>query len=259
MNTTAMHGLAIGLLVSFGIVIAIASAFATIYRRHLRAMRRANRMLDPLAPLVGSRRRPLALPLPPRWMAVRSANTGFIREMLGQDPMSALAWSDALARCRERTFFISTPLDGWTLVIGAGIPDPSNDVDASYRFLTGLSRVVGEVHCYSADRVLNFHAWSCLRDGRVVRAYAWAGETLWNEGRQTLDERLLGLRCRAYGEEADPVRYGAVPAEQHNTERVILLARRWSIDPVVASETLLQQESSPAGDGAEGHSGPSGT
>ena len=256
MNSTAIQGLAIGLLVSFGVVIAVASAFATIYRRHLRAMRRANRLLDPLSPLVGARRRPLALPLPPRWMAIRSTNTVFLREILGLDPAVATSWSEALGRCRERTFFVSPPLDGWSLVIGAAIPDPFVDVDASYRFLTGLSRVIGEVHCHSADRVLNFHSWACLREGQVVRAYAWAGETLWNEGRQTLDERLLGLHCRAYGEEAEAVRYGAVLPEQHNTERVVLLARRWSLDPVAASEILLHQESSTTRNGDEDHSGP---
>lgn len=258
MNTTPMHGLAIGLLVSFGIVVAIASVFATIYRRHLRAMRRANRQVDPLAPLVGGRRRPMLLPLPPRWLAIRSSNTGFIREMLGVDPDSSVPWSEALGRSRERAFFVSQPVDNWTLVIGSAIPDPASDVDASYRFLTGLSRVVGEVHAYSADRVLNFHGWACLRDGKVVRAYAWAGGTLWNEGTATLDERLLGLVCRAYGEEPPAIRYGEVPAEQNNTERVVLLARRWSLDPVAASEALLHLESSSAGDAGEGPNGPSG-
>ena len=252
MNNTALHGLAIGLLVSFGVVVAIASVFATIYRRHLRAVRRAGRLLDPLSSLVGSRRRPMLLPLPPRWMAIRSSNTSFVREMLGLDPHGGTPWSEALGRCRERAFFVSAPVDNWTLVIGSAIPDPVVDVDAAYRFLTGLSRVVGEVHFYSSDRVLNFHAWGCLRDGAVIRAYAWAGEALWNEGPTTLDERLLGLVCREYGEDVEPVRYGEVPPEQNNTERVVLLARRWSLDPVVACETLLQMESSSLGDDGPG-------
>lgn len=251
MNTSPMHGLVICLLFLFGTVVAIAAVLAAVYRRHLRDMRRANRQFDPLAPLVGSRRRPLALPLPPRWLAIRSVNTHFIRETLGVDQPSGMSWSESLIRARERTYFVSPPLDGWTLVIGAAIPDPALDVDLSFRFLTDLSRTVGEVHCYAADRILNFHTWACLRDGRVTRAYAWAGEALWNEGRTTLDERLLGLRCRDYGEEPEPVRYGTVSAEQHNTERVILLARRWSLDPVIASELLLQGESAAAGEDSD--------
>ena len=147
-----------------------------------------------------------------------------------------------MARLRERRVFVSPPVDGWTLVIGAGLPDPAADVDVAYRFLTRLSRSIGEVHFYSADRVLNFHSWARLDSGRVTRAYAWAGETVWNEGRSTLEERLLGMRCRAYAEEPPPVRFGEVPSELHNTERVVLLARRWSVDPMAAIEILLQQE-----------------
>ena len=124
----------------------------------------------------------------------------------------------------------------------AGLPDPAADVDVAYRFLTRLSRSIGEVHFYSADRVLNFHSWARLDSGRVTRAYAWAGETLWNEGRSTLEERLLGMRCRAYAEDPPATRFGEVPSELHNTERVVLLARRWSIDPMAAIEILLQQE-----------------
>ena len=76
----------------------------------------------------------------------------------------------------------------------------------------------------------------------VVRAYAWAGTTEWNEGRATLDELLLGMRVRQYGEDPRVHELGDVPPEQVNCERVPLLARRWSIDPVAASEMILQQE-----------------
>jgi hypothetical protein len=144
-------------------------------------------------------------------------------------------------------------VNGWTLVIGGLIPDPGHDIDRLYHFLSGLSRQVGEVHFYSLDRVLNFHSWARLSDGNVVRAYAWTGETVWNDGRATLEERLLGLICRAYGEEAEPVRYGEPPPELHNMERVILLARRWSVDPIAASEILLQQEAVESGNEDEAH------
>ena len=66
MNPTVMHGLAIGLLVSFGMVIGIAIVFATLYRRHLRALRKTQRWMDPLTPLVGSAQSALTLPQPNR-------------------------------------------------------------------------------------------------------------------------------------------------------------------------------------------------
>lgn len=182
MNPTVINGLAIGLLVSFGMVIGIAVVFATLYRRHLRALRMTQRWLDPLTPLVGSSRSILTLPMPHRWMAIRSSNTAFLREILHIGPEEGSPWSEALVRFRERVIFISPPWRGWSLVVGAAIPDPAADIDQLYRFLSGLSREVGEVQFFSADRVLNHHAWAWLREGNVVRAYAWAGETLWSQG-----------------------------------------------------------------------------
>jgi hypothetical protein len=250
-SATLMHGQAIGLLICFGIVLGLGFAFACVVRYHLRTVRRANRSLDPLAPLTGARRRALALPSPNRWLVVRTTNTAFLREQLGLADAETISWSAALSRCSERALFVSPPIDGWSLVVGGDLPDAAADVDVAFRFLMELSAMVGEVHFYSADRVLNAHTWVRIHEGRVVRAYAWAGETLWNEGRPTLDELLLGLRCREYGEQAETVRYGETPPEQHNAERVVLLARRWSIDPIVASEILIQQEAATPDDDGE--------
>ena len=242
MNPTVMNGLAIGLLVSFGMVIGIAVVFATLYRRHLRALRMTQRWMDPLTPLVGSSRSALTLPLPNRWLAIRSSNTAFLREMLQTEPGEGPPWSEALVRFRERVIFISPPWRGWSLVVGAAIPDPAADIDQLYRFLSRLSREVGEVQFFSADRVLNHHAWAWLREGNVVRAYAWASETLWNQGDWTLDERLLGLTCHDYGEVVEGPGICGGPSEQQNAERVALLARRWSLDLAEASAYFLALE-----------------
>jgi len=237
-----MDPVVVGLLGSLGSVFLVVGLFWFCYRRALRNWRRAGRRFDPLSPLTPARRLPAPFHMPTRWVAVRSSNTAVIRECLRLGNAPTVAWSEALGRSRERELFVSAPVDGWTLVIGGALPDPAQDIDAAYRFLTRLSQTMGEVHFYHTDRVLNFHAWARLDGDRVTRAYSWAGETLWNEGRMTLEERLLGLRCRAYAEEAEAPRYGEMSPEQQNTERVTLLARRWSLDPAAASEILLQQE-----------------
>lgn len=64
----------------------------------------------------------------------------------------------------------------------------------------------------------------------------------------SIEERELGLRCRAYGEEADAVRFPEMPPEFQNVERVVLLARRWSIDPIAASEILLHHDGVQSGE-----------
>ncbi|MSU33565.1 MAG: hypothetical protein EXS36_00320 [Pedosphaera sp.] len=226
---------------AFGLVVGLGAVFVALYRRHVRQLRRLNRGFDQLAALT-LHRGVLGGQPPPRWLAIRSTNTALLRELLRLDPAAVRLWSEALSRFRERSLFLSPPVDGWSLVIGGALPDPAQDVDFCFHFLTRLSREIGEVQLFSADRVLNYHSWIRLRDGLVVRAYAWAGTTEWNEGRVTLDERLLGLRIRSYGEEAVSPAYGEMSPEQTNSERVVPLARRWSVDPIIASELIIQQE-----------------
>ena len=238
-----MQTLALLLLGCFLGVIGVGALFAWLIQQHnrqQRALRRANRGLDQLTNLTSARNRVLPYPLPTRWIAIRSSNTSFLREFFGL--RTAVPWSGALSRARERTLFLSPPVNGWTLLIGAAIPDPAQDIDAVFRVLHRVSKEIGEVQFFGLDRVLNFHAWARFRNGRAVRAYACAGEVLWNEGWVTLEERLLGIRCRGYGEEVPVLRYGEMPPEQVNTERVPLLARRWSVDFAAASEVFLAQE-----------------
>ncbi len=188
------------------------------------------------------RRASIPYPPPTRWVAIRSSNTLLLKALLRVEADAPIPWSEALSRSRELKLFVSPSVENWTLVIGNALPDPVEDIDRCYHFLTSLSREIGEVQFFAMDRVLNFHTWARLRDGRVVRGYSWSADVRWNEGRITMDERLLGLRARPYAESPEPVAYGEVSPEQTNTERLLLLARRWSLDPVTASEIIIHQE-----------------
>ena len=239
--------LVVALLATLFLVLGLIVAAFIVYRSYLRRIRRANRGFDPLAAMTTARFQPVPFQPPSRWVAIRSGNTAIVAEALVRGAVRGTPWSEALARSRERSVFISPPVDGWTLLMGGGIPDPSQDVDRLYHFLRRLSEAAGEVYFFSADRVLSFHSWVRMDDGKATRAYVWAGETLWNEGRPSLEELELGLKSLAYGEDPEPVRYGEAPAEFHNMERVLLLARRWSIDLIAASEILLHQEAVESG------------
>jgi hypothetical protein len=231
----------LALLGSLGLVLTLFGCFATVYRRHIRNLRLADPSLGILPPAT-HHRETVSLPQPARWIAVRSSNTTHLRTLLGLDSESFTPWSEALNRSNERRLFLSPPVQGWTLIIGGSLPDPSEDVDRCFRLLVSLSREIGEVQFFAADRVFNHHSWAKLKEGRVLRAYAWSGVTEWTQGNPTADERLLGMQFREYGEESKPTDYGEVSPEQINTERILLLARRWSLDPIMASEMILQQE-----------------
>jgi len=148
----------------------------------------------------------------------------------------------------EEKLFIAPPVKGWILVMGSGLPEPSEDVDVCFRFLLELSRRVGQVQFFHANRVVHSHAWVKADGGRIVRAYAWAGKTLWCQGAITPTEQELGLRCFGYLEPSDPASFGQPNVAAANVEKIALLASRWSIDPGRIDTQFLQMERGIAGE-----------
>ncbi len=171
------------------------------------------------------------------WLAIRSRNLPAVQAALGLRNARPCSWSEGISG--ERTVFIAPPVNGWILVVGSGVPDPVEDVDACFRLLLELSRKLGHVQFFHADRVLHHHAWAQVEAGRVLRAYAWAGETLWNQGAKTDAESALGMKCFAYGEDCSLSRWGMGEVLTSNAEKVPQLAARWSLDPAQIQEQSL--------------------
>lgn len=166
---------------------------------------------------------------PTCWLAIRSRNLDVVQSALGLDNPKPCSWTEGLSS--DRRLFVSPPLQGWILVMGSGLPDPSDDVDACFRFLMELSRRVGHVQLFKADATLMHHAWARVEAGRVVRAYGWAGGTVWNQGMKTHAESELGLKCFGYGEGPRPADWSFNELISANVEKVPLLAARWSLNP----------------------------
>jgi len=174
--------------------------------------------------------------LPARWLAVRAVHPRVVQAALNLHHPTSCSWEEGLAEAREDKLFISPPLAGWVLVVGSGLPEPEEDPDRFYHFLRGLSRKLGQVQYFSASRVVNHHCWALLERGRVFRAYAWAGETLWNQGPLTAAEKELGMRCFDYAAGQNP--FAIREALAANSEKVNQLAARWSIDPAAVSPEM---------------------
>lgn len=132
--------------------------------------------------------------------------------------------------------------------MGAGLPDPAEDVDACFRCLIELSRKLGRVQYFDAVRALGHHAWSRVEAGRVVRAYAWAGHTVWNQGVKTRAELELGMKCFQYAEWPGRSGFGQTDIIAANTEKVPLLAARWSLDPASVDQRQAEQACGVAGE-----------
>ena len=183
---------------------------------------------------------------PSRWIAIRSGNPVAAQTVLGLHNAKPCSWGEGLNMLTDHTLFISPPIDGWLLVVGHGLPDPSDDVDECYRFILRLSRELGHVQFFSINRAVDHHAWVKAEGNRVIRAYAWAGETLWNQGRMTSAEAEVGMKCYGYGEARDPALIGG-EVQHSNADKVTFLAARWSFDPTNIDEQRISAAQGIAG------------
>jgi hypothetical protein len=184
---------------------------------------------------------------PARWLAIRSGNLQLVQSALRLNNPTPCSWEEGLSVAHEHKLFISPPIRGWVLVMGSNLPEPSEDVDRCFRFILDLSRKLGQVQFFSLNRAVNHHAWVHAEQGVVLRAYAWAGKPLWNQGPLTRAEMDLGLKCFSYGEGEDRVDFGRPDPAALNTERLPLLAARWSLDPSSIDARMLRENRGIAG------------
>lgn len=172
---------------------------------------------------------PLQSRRPSSWLAIRCRDIVSVQSALGLRNARPCSWAEGLTA--DRMLFIAPPVNGWTLVFGAGLPDPGEDVDAAFRLLRELSRRLGQVQFFQADPLLQHHAWVLAEFGRIVRAYAWAGAPVWNQGVKTPAETMLGVKCFGYGEVSTTDEWTVADFIVANVDKVPQIARRWSLDP----------------------------
>ena len=183
---------------------------------------------------------------PALWMAVRATDPKTVQAALGLNQPIPCSWQEGMTG--ERSFFIGPPVNGWIIVTGSGLPNPSCDVDECFRFLARISGQLGQVQLFHADRILHHHAWVRAENGVVTRAYAWAGETIWNQGAKTPAEIELSMKCFGYGEEPNADSWAAVEWTAANVGKVPLLATRWSLDPARINERVRNRAGGIAGE-----------
>jgi hypothetical protein len=237
------------MLIPFGIVLGTGIFFVYMAVRWVKQRKPAAAADEDLTPSSVSQRatfRPTLFAQPSRWLAIRGANPRAVQEALGLHHAVRCSWEEGLMEAQEQKLFITPPVSGWTLVIGSNLPDPGEDIDKLYHFLANVSRKLGHVQYFHINRAVNHHAWAMVEQGRVFRAYAWAGETLWNQGPVTAAERQLSLTCLDYG--FDSSGFTQKDTLQANTEKLALLASRWSVDPSSIDERHVKATQGIAGE-----------
>src|SRR5216683_1429788 len=138
------------LLVLFSVAVSIGMGIIVLVFRRAERKCLVSRRATVAAPSLGSDhgfffRRPAC------WLAVKNRNVLAVQSALGLHNPKPCSWIEGLAG--EEKLFIAPPVKGWVLVIGSGLPDPSEDVDVCFRFVRELSRKLGQVQFFSASHI----------------------------------------------------------------------------------------------------------
>ncbi len=146
------------------------------------------------------------------WFAVRSDDAALVARVLGLEAVQVANWTTGLkAACTSdpysdsprRRVFVTPPLAGWVLVVGASLPYPVQ-ADGSNAELEQIARRFDalmlrlasnfdEVQHFASHRVSSFVTWT-RRTERTYRSFTYGdGGVYINRGAQTKAERELGL------------------------------------------------------------------
>src|SRR5579863_8855784 len=127
-------------ILSFVLVMGILLVFLILHWRH-------RQVLSKLSEIKAGQEKPEPasvhykhLKSPNCWLAIKNRSLLAVQSALALHNPKPCSWSEGLSRDGDRKVFVSPPVSGWILVIGSALPDPSDDVDACFRFLTELSR-----------------------------------------------------------------------------------------------------------------------
>ncbi len=221
----------------FVFVWAVAALFYALGRRRARQARLsevtfARSLRRRLAPSVFSR--------PRTWLVVRSRNSEDVARSMRLDGLHPSAFAEVMDDPDAERLFVSPPVNGYVVVMGGALPDPSEDIDTCYRFLADMSDRLGHVQFFHGNPALGHHAWVKLIERKVIRAYAWTGETVWNQGDLTRAEQKTGMCCFDFLEDHDEGSYQRWETVGANVDRLPMLASIWSVDPVVFEDAAIR-------------------
>ena len=168
------------------------------------------------------------------WFAIRSENAQQIAEVMNLQHLDPCNWTVGIKEAYQGDIFITPVIDGWTMVLGWGLPtgDTPDEVEKVKKLLISLSTEFGDAQYFGTHRVSDFHVWMKAVNGTVTRAYGYAdGDNFIVEGVPTDFEAGLNL-VNTFSEEARQKDYYSREDVTHPNEQTVMdVAANWSVDP----------------------------
>jgi hypothetical protein len=146
------------------------------------------------------------------WFALKTTDPAAAVDALELKETTPSNWASSLAAVygtsddSDPWLFVSPPLSGWVLVVGASLPYPTDEThqdmsetqrDIGRRFDALFSRLMkrfDDVQFFGSHRVVDFVAWARALKGKPTRSFAWSGSegvVAANFGEQTPEEAKL--------------------------------------------------------------------
>lgn len=180
------------------------------------------------------------------WFAIPTKDSARVMHACGLKRAAPASWVTGVQTvyCELSYAFVTPPVDGWTLVLGLGLPSFDTE-DRTREFLAFLDRVATAFpdFCYfGTHRVVDFHGWVRVSDGKIRRAYAYLGErgeTLYESGSKTEEEVALGFNFfdERSQEAASEGYFEREDLRYPNEEDVMSISAAWAIN----TQTLDQR------------------
>ncbi|WP_053368546.1 hypothetical protein [Bacillus sp. FJAT-27245] len=161
-----------------------------------------------------------------QWFVIKAENTDEVAKDLNLTNIQPANWSTGIEGAYDGYYFVAPPVRGWTIVANSLMPDMTDPTDENpLKTIQHLSKKYGEAYYFGTHRVVDYHAWGRAKNGEIIRAYGYLGESdevLINKGEFTSEELKHNLNYTDLDNgEAN------FPDEEH----VIILSKEWAIDP----------------------------
>jgi hypothetical protein len=171
------------------------------------------------------------------WWAVPCPKTDRVVAAIGLQNTQPANWHNGIKFAYDRFVFVTPPINDWTLIAGSSLPPISQNArDEVIEPLIELSKTFGAAFVFATHRVVDYHLWAKAAAGSLIRGYGYlgeSGETFWDEGPMTPEERKLGF---AFFDERSPEAEDDAYWERSDLDfadekKVMDIAREWSISP----------------------------
>jgi hypothetical protein len=165
------------------------------------------------------------------WIAVKSTSRAKVVSSVGIRSPRTASWQEGIDSAYSAGLtFVSPPIDDWVSIVGEQLMQRNgrSSVETISREVVNVSSMFGEAQGFASHRVIEYHHWMLARNGRLLRCFAYIGETgelLANIGSLTDTERGL--------------RFFSQPQEQWQPDEqdVMAVASGWSFDPTLLTAT----------------------